>query len=117
MGLPGEGEGFTLGYAVTTFGQSTKGFTVGAGVPFSPAFEAFILLLGGEVHTSNSAKFITENWIFLGGGESTTILSGGIRFFGDRMAVDLALITSPEFWGEAGFPFMPWVDFSVFWGK
>ena len=118
MRVPEEGEGFTLGYGVATFGSPTGGVTFGAGTALgSNAGDVFILLLGGETQVSNSAKLITENWIFVGDNETFSALSGGVRFFGDRMAVDLAFITSPEAWGEGGFPFMPWVDFSVFWGK
>jgi hypothetical protein len=75
-----------------------------------------LLLIGGETQVSNSAKLITENWIFTGG-DGTILFSGGIRFFGETLAVDLALITTAEAFEGHGFPFIPWVDFSVFFGK
>jgi hypothetical protein len=118
MRIPEETGGFTLAYAVSTFGKPTGGVTIGAGTALGKnAGDVFILLVGGETQVSNSAKLITENWIFIGDNETFTALSGGVRFFGDRLAVDLALITMIEAWGDNGFPFMPWVDFSVFWGK
>jgi len=116
--LPEESEGFTLGYGVATFGKPTGGVTVGAGAPLGKnAGEMFILLIGGETQVSNNVKLISENWFFLDSNESVSLFSGGVRFFGDKLAVDLALFTATEAWSEGGFPFFPWVDFSVFWGK
>ncbi|MBN1558672.1 hypothetical protein JW998_00380 [candidate division KSB1 bacterium] len=49
--------------------------------------------------------------------EAFALVSGGVRFFGDRIAVDLAIVTSDQFRSEDGFPFLPWVDFPVLFGK
>ncbi|NUM78245.1 hypothetical protein HUU40_28120, partial [candidate division KSB1 bacterium] len=58
------------------------------------------------------------NWIFTGTDEPQVLFSGGVRFFGERLAVDLALFSSEEFFeADSGFPFVPWVDFSVFFGR
>ncbi len=115
LSIPEE-KAYTLGYAVTTFGSERRGITLGAGMPVNRDSDRHgILLVGGESQISNSAKVITENWIFLGNG-STVLMSGGIRFFSDRLTVDLALVTVNEMW-EEGFPFIPYVDFAVFFGK
>jgi hypothetical protein len=106
-----------LGYAVGTFGSNRSALTLGAALPLTSDDDNPILLIGGEAQISNGAKLITENWIFTG--DNTTLLfSGGVRFFGEKLAVDLALISSEEFFeGDNGFPFIPWVDFSVVFGK
>ena len=115
LGIPGEDD-LTLAYAVTTYGDARRGVTVGIGAPFGTEDAGFILLVGGEIQISNGAKLLTENWIFTRS-EMTLLSSTGVRFFGERLAVDLGLVTSEEAFGEGGFPFFPWVDFSVFFGK
>jgi len=64
---------------------------------------------------------ITENWLIIGGGSlegSLSILSGGFRLIGERLTADFALATSPEFFEEGvDFPFIPYVAFSVNFGR
>ena len=117
LAIPNEEHDINLGYIVTTIGSDQSSVTLGAGLPLtSSPDKSPILLIGGETQISNRVKLITENWIFTE--EGTTILfSGGIRFFGERLAVDLAFISSKEAFRAGGFPFIPWVDFSVFLGK
>ncbi|MCK5130730.1 MAG: hypothetical protein KAR40_01085, partial [Candidatus Sabulitectum sp.] len=74
-----------------------------------------ILIVGGDLQLSNRTKLITENWIFLHE-DKPQVFSAGIRFFGERMAVDLALISVAEMWEEGNWPMMPWVDFSILLG-
>ncbi len=66
-------------------------------------------------------QLLTENWWFVGGegeDQSFLLLSGGFRFTGERLAVDLAFATSPEFFEEGvDFPFIPYVAFSVNFGR
>lgn len=117
LAIPEDEDDLNLGYVVTTLGGDRGGTTIGVGLPLSSdTGRDPIFLIGGEAQISNSAKLITENWIFTGG-DDFTLFSGGIRFFGDKLAVDLALITAKEAWEEDGFPFAPWVDFSVFFGR
>ena len=114
--VPGE-KALGLGYVVSTYGDQFKGITLGIGIPvMSDGDKSPIVLLGGELQVSNRIKLITENWVFTGGG--FTLVSGGLRFFGDRLAVDLALMTTKEMLEDAeGFPFIPYVGFSVMFGK
>ncbi|MFQ5865836.1 MAG: hypothetical protein ACE5IW_11465 [bacterium] len=119
MGIPGE-EGFGSFYSALSVGDPSGAITLGVAFPFtsadtdlnSPAF-----LFGAEIQVSNSAKLITENWFLSGEDESLLLLSGGIRFFGERLAAAIGLVTTPEAFGENGFPFIPWVDFAVSFGK
>ncbi|MBU0560287.1 MAG: hypothetical protein KKG93_12035 [Bacteroidetes bacterium] len=69
-----------------------------------------ILLIGAEFQASNSIKLITENWILPQ--DSPSIISFGIRFFGDYLAADFALITTSEGFENDGFPFIPWIGFA-----
>lgn len=120
MDVPGEG-GIGSLYSSLSLGDPAGGITLGVAFPFtstdndlnSPAF-----LFGAETQVSNSAKLITENWWVTGVDGGLLLLSGGIRFFGERLAADIALVTSPEFLdADGGFPFLPWVDFAVSFGK
>lgn len=119
MGVPEE-ESIGSVYSVFSVGDPAGGITMGVAFPFassdsdldSPAF-----VFGAEKQVSNSAKLITENWV-LTGDDSILILSGGVRFFGERLAADIGFFTSPEaFDDNNGFPFVPWVDFAVSFGK
>ena len=117
LAIPGETENLTLGYAVATSGDHRRSLTLGSGFSLTPDVDAgFILLAGGQTQISKNAKLISENWLFTGD-ETTLLFSGGVRFFGERLAVDLALVSSEEAFEGDGFPLMPWVDFSVFFKK
>ncbi|MBN1482684.1 hypothetical protein EH223_11890 [candidate division KSB1 bacterium] len=116
--LPEDTENVSLAYGITTYGKEEGALTLGLGFPLGSGALTFpVLLFGGEIQISNGAKLMSENWVFTGE-EGATVLSAGIRFFGDRIAVDLAFLTSPEAFAESeGFPFLPWVDFSITFGK
>lgn len=109
---------FGLLYAVGTTGGSRAWLTGGVAFGFadgeigkSPA-----ILIGGELQVSNSVKLMSENYVFVNV-EDGLLVSGGIRFFGERIAVDLALITIPVLLVEAeGFPFFPWLGFAYNFG-
>ena len=117
MTIPDEDEYLALGYGVVTFGGMLSSLTLGAGVPLNHnANQVVVLVIGGEKQISNSVKLLSENWIFTGDEDSFTMLSGAVRFFGDRLAVDLALLTTFEAFDGDGFPFLPWVDFSYSFG-
>ncbi len=50
---------------------------------------------------------VSENWIFPG--VDVPVVSYGFRFFGEKMAVDLALFNVLD--DDAIFPGIPYVDF------
>jgi hypothetical protein len=92
-------------YGVGTFGGPDGALTVGATVPFyaasgesdvgnEPAF-----MVGGEARLSRRTKFLTENYFVPG--ESGVLVSGGIRFFGERLSADFGLGALVE-GGDAG---------------
>jgi hypothetical protein len=95
-----------LGYGVATFGGADASVTTGAGFGFSRASTSqAILMLGGERRVSRSIALLSENYLYTGNGRSG-LVSAGVRFMGERLAVDLAgVIVS-----QASTPF-PYVAF------
>lgn len=82
-------------YGVGTFGTPDRALTVGATVPFiasgeesdvgdQPAF-----MVGGEARISRRMKLLTENYFVPG--ESGALISGGVRFFGERLSADFGV--------------------------
>lgn len=125
-----------IGYGLVTYGGPERSLTGGVGFVFAEGgFESGALfMLGGEVQVSNSIKLLTENYVIPfesstsicpNGGPCTTetdteyevIVSVGVRFFGERIAVDLAGWTSPELLTDDIFPFFPWVGFAYNFGR
>jgi hypothetical protein len=108
--------GVTVLYGNGTYGTNNASLTLGAGLSFnsdatsSGKYPMFIL--GGEIKLSNSAKFITENWIPTEP-DSYKIFSFGVRFFGKRLAGDFGLIYIMDEVGKSamgeGWPFIPWI--------
>ncbi len=104
-------DGIGIFYGVSTYGNESASFTAGLGWGFlgDEVADNPVFMLGGEVRASNSIKFITENWIPIG--SDIALISGGIRFFGPKLAADSALVF-PAGSDIDGFPFMPWVGFA-----
>jgi hypothetical protein len=107
-----EGGSAGLLYGVGTFGAPDGALTVGATVPFvtggggeigsDPAF-----MLGGEARLTRRTKFISENYLFP---KSGALVSGGIRFFGERLSADFGV--GAAFGGEGeNFCCIPLVNF------
>jgi hypothetical protein len=82
-------------YGVGTFGTPEQALTVGATVPFiaaegeSEVGDDPVFMLGGESRMTRRTKFITENYFMPG--ESGGLLSGGVRFFGERLSADFGI--------------------------
>lgn len=104
-------------YAVGTKGGPSAAVSFGAGFLFGGGdfIETPILLLGGEYQVSNNVKLLSENYV-IPAAENLAIVSGGIRFIGDRLAGDFGLFTSPEVITEGGLPFFPWLSFAYNFG-
>lgn len=134
----GEGFGGTV-YGLATFGSARRSVTLGTYVAyagydgatvcdgdicttednFDVGFaDGVVVMLGGELQVSNSIKLITENYVGSGGGSTGGIGSGGIRFFGEQLAVDLAMFRPfgvNDDWD--GFQFVPYVGFAYNFGR
>jgi hypothetical protein len=84
-----DGDGGGIAYGVLTTGRADASVTAGAGVAYSmDGGRAAVVMVGGERRIRRSVKILTENYIWQGG---DGILSGGFRFFGERLSADLAL--------------------------
>ncbi|MEX2178426.1 MAG: hypothetical protein WD801_06930 [Gemmatimonadaceae bacterium] len=85
-----------IAYGVGTFGNTNRSLTVGAGWAYafgggsSWADNRPAVLFGGDTRIARSVKLVTENFFIPG--ESGTLMSGGIRFFGERLAVDFGIL-------------------------
>ena len=91
---PDEAETVGLLYGVGTFGSRDNAFTVGLGLPFITGegdtfSDRMLLMFGGEARVSQRTKFITESYFMPG--ESGGIMTGGFRFFGERLSADAGL--------------------------
>lgn len=97
-------------YGVGTFGDSDRALTVGATLPFSAADGDSeisgdpVFMVGGEKRLSRRLKFITEN--YAGTSLDDAVVSGGLRFLGERLSADFGLVTTLE----SGYPY-PLVNF------
>jgi hypothetical protein len=106
----GEDARVGLAYGVATMGSDDNAWTVGSGwaysryyeneydpacwsVPYQPCAPdrvartegSPVVMVGGERRLSRRVKFLSENYVFDGGG----IASFGVRFLGERLSADL----------------------------
>ena len=105
-----------IAYGVTTYGSAKTALTLGLGWGFAgdDFAEKPVVMIGGEVRTSHKTKLISENWLIPD--SDVNLLSFGIRFFGENLAADFALIY-PTAADMDGFPFFPWVGFAYNFGS
>jgi hypothetical protein len=82
-----EGDSGGIAYGVTTLGNNDHAFTGGAGLAYADGDRGWLVMGGGETRVRSNLKLMTENYAWEGGG----ILSGGVRFLGERLSADLAL--------------------------
>jgi hypothetical protein len=106
-----EDDSYTVGvvYSVFTAGNRNRNFSAGLGYGFADGEMADkpLVMLGGEYRLSRRVSFVSENWIFPGMEEP--LVSGGFRFFGEGIAVDLALVN--VLGEDMLMPGIPFIDF------
>ncbi len=80
-----------IAYSVGTWGEPDASLTAGFGYGFTNdgLAERPMVVLGGERRVSRRIALVTENWMFPG--LEGPLVSGGVRFLGERISVDLAL--------------------------
>jgi len=96
-------------YGAGTYGDRDHSFTAGLGYGFAGEEMADrpMVMVGGEYRMSRRVSFVTENWVFPG--LNQPLVSAGFRFFGEGLAVDLALA---NVLGEDMItPGIPFIDF------
>ena len=109
---------FGLLYAVGTLGSSRAWLTGGLAFGFADGeiSKNPAVLVAGELQLSNSVKLMSENYVFINV-DRGLLMSGGVRFFGERIAADLAMVTFPALFSDIeGFPFFPWIGFAYNFG-
>jgi hypothetical protein len=96
-------------YSVATFGSTNSNFTAGFGLGFveHEFSNKPMIMLGGEHRLSRRLAFVTENWIIPGA--EHPLISYGVRFFNEKLSVDLALVNILN--RDAIFPGIPYLDF------
>jgi len=78
--------------------------------------EAPILMVGGTVKAGKRVSLVAESWLFPGHDFqlSEQPLGVAVRFFGERLSVDVGVVLVAEVLDE-GFP-IPWLSFSYHFG-
>jgi len=104
----GDNGSFGIAYGVLTRGNADSAVTGGVGWAYARYDDnegTAIGMIGGEHRVRRGLKVITENYVWSGGG----IVTGGVRFLGERFSTDLGLVvpmTDGEF---IGFPILNFV--------
>jgi len=102
-----DGEGGGIGYVVGTRGGSDASVTAGAGLAYgNDGKRAGVVMVGGERRVRRNLKLITENYVWRNG---NGIASAGVRFLGDRLSADLALLMPLGMDDTFVFPFVNFV--------
>ncbi|HET9265527.1 MAG TPA: hypothetical protein VFO14_20915 [Vicinamibacterales bacterium] len=105
LGFDGESAGIV--YGVTTTGTASSSLTVGAGMAYNTDDgRAAVVMIGGDHRIRRNLKLITENYVWKGGGG---ILSGGVRFIGDRLSADVGLAVPLNVGALVAFPIVNFV--------
>jgi len=96
-------------YTVGTYGSHDRSVTLGIGYGLvdRKAAERPLVVLGGERRLTRRIALVTENWIIPG--IDNAFVSLGLRFLGEGLSVDLALINTIG--KESIFPGIPYIDF------
>lgn len=102
-----------IAYGIGTLGTLDHNITGGMGWGFVEGefSESPIITLSGMTRISKSTALVTENWFIPTDGYSG-LYSYGIRFFGEKLAIDLAFINTPDI-AELLIIGIPYVDFVV----
>jgi hypothetical protein len=113
-GLADEDEEANLGvlYTVGTVGSPDASLTFGGGLAYAGGkfADSPVAMLGGEARLGRRMSFITENYL-IPNDDVNAVISYGLRFFGEKLSVDLAFWNMPG--EDAVFPGIPYVAFSV----
>lgn len=104
-------------FATGTYGTTDNNITgsLGWGFVDSEFSQQPIITLSGMKRISKRAALVTENWL-IPSGEYYGLLSYGVRFFGEKIAVDLAFINNRDI-AEEIIIGIPYVSFTVKFGK
>jgi hypothetical protein len=105
------GGNFGILYGVGTLGSKDNSATVGLGYGYANGKLADypVIMAGGETRITRRMSLLTENYLFSAGNDNEHLISYGVRFFGEKISVDLALLNNFEEFIFPGFPFIGFV--------
>ena len=93
-----------IAYLVGTRGSADTAVTGGVGYAYDRTYDskngAAVVMIGGEHRVTRGIKVMSENYIFNGGG----IVTGGVRWMGERFSADLAMVVPTDGGTTIAFP-------------
>ncbi len=93
-----------IAYVVATKGSTDSAVTGGVGYAYDRTYDnsngAAVVMIGGEHRLTRGMKILTENYIFNGG----AIVTGGVRWIGERFSADLAMVVPTDGRATIAFP-------------
>ena len=99
--LLASGHSAGIGYGVVTLSQPAGSVSMGAGLAYEDGGgKSAVVMVGADRRVRRNLKLLTENYVFKGGG----LLSGGVRFIGDRLSADIGLVAPLGIEGFIVFP-------------
>jgi len=111
--------GLGIAYGIGTYGSSNHNVTLGVGFGYvdKEISNRPILTISGMTRIARKTALVTENWLVPGAADLVTgryygVYSYGVRFFGEKIAVDLAFLNNPELF-EIFRIGIPYVDFVI----
>ncbi len=111
--------GLGIGYGIVTYGNRDNNATFGTGFGYVDGGVSGkpVFTLSGMKRLSQKTSLVTENWIVPTDNSYYGVYSYGIRFMGEKLTVDLALLNSPDIARDVLIIGIPYVDFVVKFGK
>lgn len=96
-------------YGVGSFGTQDSQISVGLGWGYAggDVGDRPVVMVGIQNRLARRVAFISENWFFPISGESEGVVSAGLRFLGEGVSVDFALLRPTE-----GDFVLPWLGFA-----
>lgn len=110
--------GLGIGYGILTYGNTDDNITLGMGYGFVEKELANrpVFTLSGMKRLSSRIGLVSENWI-VPVEDYYGVYSYGLRFMGEKLTVDLALLNNPDIASDFLFIGFPYIDFVVKFGK
>jgi len=98
-------------YGVATTGNRESNFSLGVGWGYvgGTLTDRPVVTVGGQHRLSRRIALISENWFLPFDDSNGSVVSYGLRFIGEKIAVDLAFANSLE---DAIFPGVPLLGFT-----
>ena len=111
FGTSGRDRSFGILYSVATIGSADLSATggIGWGYQGSGLSKHPAIMVGGATRISRGVALVTENYYVSSIATNAAFLGYGIRFFGEKLSVDLAFFNAASM---PVFPGLPFVSFS-----